>query len=75
MLRQRFRVCSCSLFVGREQAPALQCVAKTAQQTEIFLMQHFDEYYNKAFEATENLKEFYNDLEKEYICVVKDIKR
>lgn len=34
---------------------------------EIFLMQHFDEYYNKALEATENLKEFYNDLEKEYI--------
>lgn len=34
---------------------------------EIYLMQHFDVFYEKALEATENLKEFYSDLEAEYM--------
>ena len=34
---------------------------------EIYLMQHYDGFYNKALEATENLKDFANDLEAEYI--------
>ena len=34
---------------------------------EIYLMQHYDEFYEKALEATENLKDFYSDLETEYI--------
>lgn len=34
---------------------------------EIFLMQNFDMFYEKALVATENLKEYFTDLEKEYI--------
>ena len=34
---------------------------------EIFLMQNYDSFYEKALEVTENLKEFYNDFEKEYL--------
>ncbi len=38
---------------------------------EIYLMQNYDLFYDKAIEATENLKEFYTDLEQEYL----DMKR
>ena len=34
---------------------------------EIYLMQNYDLFYKKALEATENLREFFNDLEKEYL--------
>lgn len=34
---------------------------------EIYLMQNYDLFYEKALAATENLKEYYTDLEKEYL--------
>ncbi len=34
---------------------------------EIYLMQNYDLFYDKAIEATENLKEFFTDLEQEYL--------
>ncbi|MBQ8038786.1 MAG: CotS family spore coat protein [Lachnospiraceae bacterium] len=34
---------------------------------EIYLMQNYDLFYDRATEATENLKEFFTDLEQEYL--------
>lgn len=40
---------------------------------EIFLMQNFDNFYEKAILVTENLKTYYTDLEKEYLKTKKPV--
>lgn len=40
---------------------------------EIFLMQNFDLFYEKALLATENLKEYFTDLEKDYLDTKKPV--
>lgn len=40
---------------------------------EIYLMQNFDLFYEKALIATENLKEYFTDLEKEYLDTGKPV--
>ena len=40
---------------------------------EIYLMQNFDLFYKKAIEVTENLKEYFTDLEQDYLEAKKPI--
>lgn len=54
---------------NREMKKVKRFLRDKSQKTEfeIYLMQNYDVFYNKALLVTENLKEYYTDLEKEYL--------